>query len=123
MRAGDLDKRITIEQPSTVDGAYGPQPGPWVPLVGTGSPLVATKFSAQVQDALPSRSDAVQQGLAVARNQSRCRIRYRSDVTSAMRVTVHWDSGDVTYQIVGGPATIGRKEWTELVLERYSSGG
>ena len=56
----------------------------------------------------------------MARNQTRVRLRYRSDIDSTMRVTVHGDS-DVVYQIVGGPAMIGRKELTELVLERYSS--
>ena len=49
------------------------------------------------------------------------RIRYRSDVTSDMRVTVHSDAGDVVHQIVGGPAEIGRREWTEFVIEKYSS--
>ena len=123
MRAGGLDRQITIEQKSvTVDATYGTEIITWIPLVAeAGSPTVAVRFWANVQDALPSRSEAVTQGLAVARNQTRLRMRYRSDVTSDMRVTIHGDT-DTVYQIVGGPAEIGsRKEQIELMLERYSS--
>ncbi|MCR4331285.1 MAG: head-tail adaptor protein [Sulfuricaulis sp.] len=122
MRAGLLDKQITIEQKQvTVDPTYGTELVSWIPLVAeAGSPTVAVRFWAEVKDALPSRSESVTQGLAVARNQSRLRMRYRSDVTSDMRVTVH-GSADVVYQIVGGPAVIGRNEWLEMVIERYSS--
>lgn len=122
MRAGQLDKRITIEQKSvTQDATYGTEVITWVPLAWQdGSPSVAQQFWAQVSDVLPSRSEAVKQGLAMAANQTRIRIRYRSDVDSSMRITVHGES-DVVYQIVGGPAMIGRKEWLEMVCERYSS--
>ena len=122
-RAGSMSRQITIEKKQvTVDSTYGTELVAWVPLVAeAGSPTVAVRFWAEVQDALPSRSEAVTQGLAMARNQSRLRMRWRSDVTSAMRVIVHGDT-DVTYSIVGGPAEIdGRKSMIELVLERYSS--
>jgi head-tail adaptor len=57
----------------------------------------------------------------VARNQTRLRMRWRDDINSSMRVTVHGDS-DTVYQIVGGPADIdGRKSMIEMVLEKYSS--
>lgn len=118
------NRQVSFEVPTTVTGEFGPAPGPWEPLVALpGSPPVAQKFWAEVQDALPSRSEAVRQGLAQARNQVRLRMRWRGDITSAMRVTVHGDS-DVVYQIVGGPAEIGgRKVALEMVLERYSSTG
>jgi head-tail adaptor len=114
--------QVTIEQKSvTQDPVFGTPIVTWVPLVGSGSPVVAERFHAEVQDALPSRSEAVTQGLAVARNQTRLRMRWRDDIDSSMRVTVHKDSG-VIYQIVGGPADIGgRKEHIEMVLERFSS--
>lgn len=123
MRASQLDRQITIERKQvTVDSTYGTELVSWVPLVAqAGSPTVAQRFWAEVQDALPSRSESVVQGLAVARNQVRIRFRFRADVDSSMRVIVHWDTGDVVHQIVGGPATIGRKEWTEVVTERISS--
>jgi SPP1 family predicted phage head-tail adaptor len=122
MKIGELDRRITIEQKSvTTDATYGNQVITWVPLAyEAGSPSVAQKFWANVVDVQPSRSEAVKQGLVTARNQTRITIRYRSDVDSAMRVTVHGET-DVIYQIVGGPAMIGRKQWLEMVCEKYSS--
>jgi SPP1 family predicted phage head-tail adaptor len=123
MRAGRMDRQVTIEKKETTqDPTYGTPIVTWVPLVALpGSPVVAERFWAEVQDALPSRSEAVTQGLAVARNQTRLRMRWRGDINSSMRVTVHGDS-DVIYQIVGGPADIdGRKSMVEMVLEKYSS--
>lgn len=113
MQAGELDRLISIEYKATEkDPIYRTDVVNWVRLA---------TMHAQVQDALPSRSESVTQGLAVARNQVRVRIRYRADITSAMRVVLHGDS-DVVYQIVGGPAEIGgRKRGLEMVLERYSS--
>ncbi len=122
MNSAQHDRQITIERPTTVDGEFGPTAGPWVPLVAlSGSPTVAERFWAEVQDVLPSRSEAVKQGLAVARNQTRLRMRWRDDIDSSMRVTVHGDA-DRVYQIVAGPAEIeGRKARIEMMLERYSS--
>lgn len=121
MRAGQLDRRITIERKVvTQDASYGTEVVTWVPLVATGSPAVAVPLWAQVQDVLPSRSEAVLHGLVLARNQTRIRIRYRNDVDSLMRITVHYAT-DIVYQIVGGPAIIGRNEWLEMMCEKYSS--
>lgn len=119
-------RQVSFEQRTTVTGAYGPEPGPWEPVVAQpGSPAVAERWWAEVQDALPSRSEAVRQGLAQARNQVRLRMRWRAGLDSSMRVTVHGDTGeDVVYQIVGGPAEIGgRKGGLEMVLERYTTTG
>ena len=116
-----MDCQIIIEYPETgEDTVFGTPVITWQPLVALpGSPRVAAPLWAQIQDALPSNSESVKQGLVVARNQSRVRLRYRSDITSAMRITDVATS--IVYQIVGGPATIGRNQWTELVVERYSS--
>jgi head-tail adaptor len=123
MRAGELDREITIERKqATQDPTYGTEIVTWVPLVAqVGSPVIAQRFNAQVQDALPSRSESVRMGLDLARNQTRLRMRYRTDIDSSMRVTVHGET-DIVYQIVGGPAMIdGRQQFLELMLERYSS--
>lgn len=123
MKKPILDRQITIKQKSvTQNSTFGTEVVTWVPLSYLpGSPAVAERYWAEIQDALPSRSEAVRQGLNVARNQSRCRIRWRSDVDSSMRVTVHGDS-DVDYAIVGGPAEVGgRKGYIEMVIERVSS--
>lgn len=113
MNSGQLDRQISIERKQvSQDPVYGTEIVTWVLL---------ERFWAEVQDALPSRAEGVTQGLAVARNQTRIRFRYRNDVTSDMRVTVHGDT-DVVMQIVGGPAMVGgRKVLTEIVCERYSS--
>lgn len=123
MNSADLDRQISIYRKQvTPDPTYGTEIVTWVPLVPqVGNPTVAERFWANVQDAVPSRSEAVTQGLAMARNQTRIRLRWRSDIDSSMRVTLHGDT-DVVYQIVGGPAEIGnRKERIEMVLEKYSS--
>lgn len=121
MRAGDLDRRIYVQQNlGAQESGYGTVVDNWVSILNeVGSPTVPIAIWAQFQDALPSRSESVRQGLEVARNQSRVRIRYRAGVTSAMRV-VDVDSGTI-YPIVGGPAVIGRKEWLEFVVEKFSS--
>ena len=118
MQPAKLDRQITIEKKSvTQDPTFGTEIVTWVPLVpAPGDP----KLWAEVQDVLPSRSESVTQGLAVARNQTRIRLIYRSDLDSSMRVTVHGDT-DVVMQIVGGPAMLGRREMTEIVCEKLSS--
>lgn len=75
----------------------------------------------EVYDLLPSRSESVRQGLATARNQVRIRMRYRPDVTSDMRIVVHGGGVDTVYEIVGGPAVLGRREALEMVCERWTS--
>jgi head-tail adaptor len=118
------DQQISIERPSTVDGEFGPQPGPWVPLVALpGSPTVGERFWAEMQDVLPSRSEAVKMGLTIARNQTRCRMRWRDDIDSSMRVIWHQEK-DIVLAIIAGPADIGgRKDAIEMMLERYSTVG
>ncbi len=112
---GSFMRLVSIDAPVDADeGSFGPALDRWERLA---------TFRAEVRDILPSRSEAVRQGLEVARNQSRMRMRWRNDIDSTMRVIVHGDS-DVVYQIVGGPAEVGgRKRMLELVLERYSSSG
>ena len=124
MRTGQLDRQITIEKKVVVgqDPIYGTDLIDWAPLVAqVGSPVIAVRFWANVEDVPPSRSEAVKQGLVVARNQTKITIRWRSDVDSSMRVKVHGVT-DVIYQIVGGPAAVdGRKAFLEMMCERYTS--
>ncbi len=113
-RAGSLNREITIQyQTVSQDPVYGTEVPSWAALGGG-------RMAAEWIDTPPSRSEGVKQGLTVARNQSRCRIRWRNDVDSTMRVVLHGD-GDVVYQIIGGPAMIGRKEWLEIVCEKYAN--
>ncbi len=116
MRPGILDRRVTIEEKSVARDAMGGEVVTWVTL--------ADRISAQVQDVLPSKNESVQQGMAVAINQTRIRLRWRSDVDSTMRVIYHSDAGDVIYQIIGGPAEIwGRKGGIEIMCEKFSVTG
>lgn len=119
----NLDREVTVEQKSeTIDATYGTKVVTWIPLDPMpGSPVIGYRWPAEVRDALPSRSEGVVQGLKVARNQTRVRLRYRSDIDASMRITIHGDE-DRVMQIVGGPAEIGpRKSFIEIVCERVSS--
>lgn len=108
MQAGKLNRRILIEQPiAGTDPVYGSPTFTWTAL--------ATIW-AEIQDALPSKAESVVQGLAVAKNQVRVRFRFRLDVTSAMRIT-ELEPPNRVLQIVGGPATLGNREGTEVVCE------
>lgn len=120
-QAGKLDRQILIEKKSvTQDPTYGTELIAWVPLsTVSGQP---EWYWAEVVDALPSRSEAVTQGLAVARNQVRVRMRWRDDIDSSMRITLRGGISNTVMQIVGGPAAIeGRKQFLEMMCERISS--
>lgn len=121
MRAGRMDQQIVIEKPvAAQDGTYGASVPTWAPLVPVvGSPTEGQPFWAEVQDVLPSRSEAVRQGLSQARGLVRIRMRYRSDIDSTMRVRV----GSRLLQIVAGPTEMGRQEAIEIVCEEYSTTG
>lgn len=119
--AGELDRLVEVQYKSTtLDPVHGTPVDAWLPLVlSADSPPVAVHLPAQIQDALPSRSESVTQGLATARNQTRIRLRWRDDIDSSMRV-VDVET-DVIYQIIGGPAMLGRREFLEIQCERYST--
>ncbi|MES2634013.1 MAG: head-tail adaptor protein [Pseudomonadota bacterium] len=106
----------------TTDATFGTEVVTYEPVVAqAGSPVIAERWRVEFQDVMPSRSEAVKQGMAIASDRGRLRMRWRGDLDSTMRVTLHGES-DKTYQIVGGPAEIGgRKQYVEMVLERYSS--
>lgn len=109
MNLVQLDKRCRIERRVTTrDPDYGTPVDSWE--------LVAVVWCS-VQDELPSRSEAVKNGLTVATQRARVRMRYRSDITSDMRLIIMRPAAQ-TYQIVSGPAELGRKDGIELFAER-----
>lgn len=121
MRSGQMDRRITIERPPVyVDPVYGPQPAP------PGTPwdvFGVARMPAQLMDDLPSKNERTEGALKIADRPARVRIRYLRGITSDMRVILHDgpdESGDQVFQIAGGPAEIGRREWTEITVEAYS---
>lgn len=107
-----LDHYVTIERKVLAqDPTYGSTTHTWAPL---------DSVWAEVQDMLPSRSEAVRQGLAQARNQTRVRMRYRTDVDASMRII----DGSRVLQIVAGPAEVGgRQAYLEMVCETSSTPG
>ena len=109
MNPGPLDTRIRIEyKVTTQDADYGTPVITWT--------LLAVVW-ANVQDVMPSRSESVRQGLEGARNQTRIRWRFRSDVDSSMRVVI----GSRILAIIAGPAELGRHEYQEVVCESAST--
>lgn len=110
MNIGELDRRIAIEYRATSqDANYGTPIVTWTNL--------ATVWARWDDSAETSSVESAGGGIEVSRNQSRVTIRYRDDVDSSMRFVF----GGVAYQIVAGPAVIGRNEFSEFVVERYSS--
>lgn len=114
MRGGQLDRRITLQrqEQSDLGDGYGMQPGEWVD--------VFSRLPAQVQDALPSRTETEQNGLRQADRPSRVRMRYMRGVTPDMRVVVHNEVDDI-YQIDSPPAEIGRREWIEFTIRGFTT--
>lgn len=107
----NLDTRVRFEGKSiSQDPTYGTEVVTWVPVC---------VVWAEVMDVLPSRQQAeqVRQAVQVATQRSRVRMRYRTDIDATMRCII----GGIMHQIVNGPAEIGRHEFLELLVERYSS--
>ena len=114
MRSGKLRDRIRIDQRSTsTNSDYGTQTVTWTEL--------ATVW-AEVLDVLPSRGENITAQLVQARQPVRVRMRYRADVDSAMRV-VELGGRQRTLKIVGGPATLGNREGSEVMCEEFSTEG
>lgn len=110
----DLRWRARVEYKTvTQDSSYGTEVVTWTLL---------RVIWIELQDVLPSRSEAVRNGLTVATNQTRARARYCSDIDSTMRLVVNRPD-PVTYQIVAGPVELGMKEGIEMMLEKYSTAG
>lgn len=109
--ASRLDTRIRIERKIvTPDPLYGTETVAWVEFASVW---------AEVQDVLPSRAERLADSIVVANRPARIRMRYLAGLTPDMRVII----GNRTLQIVSGPAEIGRREVTELIVEQHSSEG
>ena len=112
MSAFKFNKRIRFERSGGTDPEYGTQnQDGWVPFC---------ERWAEVQDVTPSKSEAVTNGLRVARDATRVRIRYRADITADMRI-VELSGRKRILQIVGGPAEIAGGREIEILAEAYSS--
>lgn len=109
-----LDTQARIERPVLSHDAYGGAITLWE--------TVATPMC-EVRDELPSRvvSEAVKNGIVNAAQRARLRMRWRAGITSDMRV-IMMRPDRRAYQIVSGPAELGRRDGLELMIEEWRNG-
>lgn len=114
MNIGKLRDQVRIERrTSSQDATYGTQTVTWATLA---------TVAAEVQDVLPSRGERQAAGLKMENRPARIRMRYRTDVTSDMRLVLVSRANRVL-QIVSGPAQIGNREGIELMAEEWTTQG
>lgn len=113
-RASRYNRRIQIERPVADAALDAAGSGSWAPL---GRPVAAS-----VVDILPSRAERLADGINVASRPARVRMRFRTDVTSAMRFVMTKPIPRVL-QIIAGPAELGVREEIEFMVEDYSTAG
>ena len=104
--AGELDRSVRLERPvadPSIDGA------------GSGGWALVDTIWAGVKDAQPANDERDGRTTRTAR----VKIRYRVDVTSAMRLV----DGDRIMQIVSAPAELGRRKGLLLMVEDYTAAG
>ena len=107
---GTLDRRIRFERKQRPPGRGNAGQETWQPVAAVW---------AQVEDMLPSRGERLSEGMTMASRPARIRIRFRTDITSDMRIIY----GARTMQITAGPAELGHREGLELMAEDYSTAG
>lgn len=114
IRADALDRRITFQAATaTQDPATGAYVYGWDDIA------VCPTVWAQVRDVLSGSGEGIEDGIAMARRRVRIRIRYRSDITSDMRI-MH-DGRKL--RIIAPPAEIGRRRGLEIIGEVLSTEG
>jgi len=106
MQAGRLNRRCVIQQPGTVQDELGqPIPG-WTDVATVWANIKVEKGMEHIR----ANADT-------AVNKVSIRVRYRTDLTAAMRV----QHGTTVYQIKSVLADVDGREYTDLVCE-VSSG-
>lgn len=114
MQAGQLDHRLRIERKViTPHPDFGTEVITWAAL--------ATVW-AEVQEVLPSKGEDQASGIRIAERPARIRMRYRSDVTSDMRL-VHISRGNRLMKIIAPPVELGRRQGLEIMAADYSTEG
>ncbi|WP_397578462.1 head-tail adaptor protein [Sphingorhabdus sp.] len=109
--ASSLDTRIRIERKLvTRDPQYGTEQVTWGQFA---------YVWAEVRDILPSKAERLADSVQIARRPARIRIRYLAGLVADMRVIFD----NRIHQIVSGPATLGRREAMEIMVEEHSSQG
>lgn len=102
MKAGLLKTKVTIQQQTATQDAAGQITGGWTTLASVWADVRQQRGLEMVRgDALSSSTRAS------------IRIRRRTDVTAAMRVT----HGATTYNILAVSQDVNSKDYTDLVCE------
>ena len=111
MKIGKLDRRILIERKSVTRDAYGAEVIAWT--------TVATVWGSALDD-LGSKSgmESNRHGIRVLEKLTRVVIRYRSDITSDMRITIVDRSSIMQIMSI---AEVGRREGTELMCAEFTT--
>lgn len=109
--ASKLDTRIRIERKTiTRDPQYGTEEVSWAEFACVW---------AEVKDILPSKAERLADSIQIGRRPARIRIRYLAGLAADMRVIIETR----LHQIISGPATLGRREAMEFLVEEHSSEG
>lgn len=112
MNIGSLNTYCRVEYPVTgQEGEFGTPTITWT---------LRSMSWFNLQDVLPSRSEAVKGGLSLSAIQTRARGRYRTDMNATMRIVAQ-RSPEVVYNLITEPAVIGNKDGIEFMVERVSS--
>ena len=109
--ASKLSVRIRIERKLvTCDPKYGTEEVRWVEFACVW---------AEVKDILPSKAERLADSIQIGRRPARVRIRHLPGLSADMRVIIDTR----VHQIISGPATLGRREAMEFMVEEHSSAG
>jgi SPP1 family predicted phage head-tail adaptor len=106
MRAGPLRTRVVIQQQSTVQDALGQHSIDW------------TTYATLWADVKHSSGiETMKAGAEASIVRASIRIRYRNDITSAMRVT----HDTTTYNIIAVLPDVAKHEYTDLVCQIFDA--
>ena len=109
--ASKLDTRIRIERKLvTRDPQYGTEQVTWGQFACVW---------AEVKDILPSKAERLADSIQIGCKPARIRIRYLAGLAADMRIIID----NRIHQIISGPATLGRREVMEIMVEEHSSVG
>lgn len=112
MIGGRLDQRLVIEQPVvTRDAAFGAELIGWVALCQAWGDVV------DIVNKRRGGEETVEENVRMRSGLTQITIRFRDDVTTAMRV--RWEARNRTFQIVG-IAEIDRRRGLQLSCEEFS---
>jgi head-tail adaptor len=109
--ASKLDTRVQIERKQiSHDPQYGTEQVTWVEFACVW---------AEVRDILPSGAERYADFIQIGRRPARVRLRYLAGLAADMRVIIN----NRVHQIISGPATLGRREGMEIMVEELTSEG